>query len=61
MEKKINETNKKLKQQDKPGFHRAKGKQPGLTKEEKAASTQKNDEEDHSKKINHKISSRPGK
>ena len=35
MEKKISHSNDKLKSQDKPGFHRAKGKQLALTTKEK--------------------------
>ncbi|MEO6671189.1 MAG: hypothetical protein ABIN36_17025 [Ferruginibacter sp.] len=41
MEKKISDTNEKLKSQDKPGFHRATGKQHALTQKEKAISGQK--------------------
>lgn len=42
MEKKISHTNDKLKSQDKPGFHRAKGEQHALSEEEKKQSKDKN-------------------
>ncbi|MFT3910953.1 MAG: hypothetical protein QM737_16155 [Ferruginibacter sp.] len=40
MEKKISHSSDKLKSQDKPGFHRAKGKQTSLTIKEKKQSEQ---------------------
>lgn len=38
MEKKVADNNEKIKSQDKPGFHRASGKQHGLNSKDKKIS-----------------------